>query len=79
MNQSRAKVSKKSMFRLPLLVKACSKSTRSCFSYCCCDVLCVLHASEHRKANLIKHDLDRLKRLFCGQFEELKHRDVSRN
>ena len=35
------------------------------------------HAFEHHKANLIKHDLSRLKRLFSGQFEELKHKDVS--
>ena len=67
------------LVRLPLQVKAGPKSTRSCFLYCCCDVLSVLHASEHHKANLIKHDLGRLKRFFSGQFEELKHKDVSRN
>ena len=67
------------MVRLPLQVKAGPKSARSCSSYYCCDVLCVLHAFEHHKANLIKHGLGRLKRLFFGQFEELKHKDVSRN
>ena len=67
------------MVRLPLQVKAGPKSTRSCFLYCCCDVLSVLHAFEHHKANLIKHDLGKLKRFFSGQFEELKHKDVSRN
>ena len=36
-----------------------------------------LHAFEHHKVSLIKHDLSRLKRLFSGQFEELKHKDVS--
>ena len=67
------------MPRLPLQVKTGPKSARSSFSYYCCDVLCVLHAFEHHKANLIKHGLGRLKRLFSGQFEELKHKDVSRN
>ena len=67
------------MVRLLLQVKAGPKSARSCFSYCCCDVLCVLHAFEHHKANLIKHDLGRPQKLFSGQFEELKHKDVSKN
>ena len=67
------------MVSLPLQAKAGPKSTRSCFSYYCCDVLCVLHAFEPRKANLIKHDFGRFKRFFSGQFEELKHKDVSRN
>ena len=62
------------MDRLPLQVKAGPKSARSCFSYYCCDVLCVLHAFEHHKANLIKHDLGGLKRIFSGQLEELKQR-----
>ena len=67
------------MVRLSLQVKAGPKSTKSCFSYCCCDALCVLHAFEHHKANLIKHDLNRLERLFSGKSEELKHKDLSRN
>ena len=67
------------MVRLFLQVKAGPKSTKSCISYCCCDVLCILHVFQHHKANLIKHDLSRLDRLFSGQFEELKHKDVSRN
>ena len=66
---------KKSMARLSLQVKAGRKSTKSCFSYCYCDVLCVLHAFEHRKANLMKHGLSRL---FSGRFEQVKHKDVSR-
>ena len=64
------------MVRLSLQVKVLF--TKSCFSYCCCDVLCILHAFEHRKANLIKHDLSRLERLFSRQFEELKHKDICR-
>ena len=68
-----------SMVRLPLYVKAGRKSTKSCFSYCCCDVLCNLHAFEHHKANLTKHYLSRPERLFSGYFEELKHKYVSRN
>ena len=67
------------MVRLPLQVKAGPKSAKSCFSYCCCDVLWFLHAFEHRKANLIKHDFGRPQKLFSGQFEELKHKDVSKN
>ena len=63
------------MPRLSLQVKAGPNSTKSCFSYCCCDVLCVLHAFEHHKADLIK----RLKRLFSGKFVELKDKDVFRN
>ena len=78
MKQSRVKV-KKSMIRLSLHVKEDCKSTKSCFSYCCCDVLCILHAFEPHKANFIKHDLCRLEQLFPGQFEELKYQDVSRN
>ena len=66
------------MFRLSLQVKADLKSTKCRFSYCCCDVLCILHAFEHHKANLIKHDLKRPERIFSGQFEKLKHKDVSR-
>ena len=62
------------MVRLSLQVKAGPKSTKSCFSYCCCDVLCILHAFEHRKVNLIKHDLSRLERLFPRQIEDLKQR-----
>ena len=64
------------MVRLPLQVKAGPKSARSCSSYYCCDVLCVLHAFEHHKANLIKHYLGRLKKPFSRQFEELKHKNV---
>ena len=60
------------MVRLFLQAKAGPKSTKSCFSYCCCDVLCILHAFEHHKVNLLKHDLSRLERLFSGQFEDLK-------
>ena len=67
------------MGRLPLQVKAGPKSARSCFSYYWFNVLCVLHAFEYHKTNLIKHDHGRLKKLFSGQFEELKHKDVSRN
>ena len=67
------------MVRLLLQVKAGPKPTRSCFSYCCFDVLWVLHVFEHHKANLIKHDLGRPQRLFSGQFDELKHKDPSRN
>ena len=66
------------MVRLSLQVKADPKSTKSCFSYCCCDVLCILHAFEHHKANLIKHDLNRLERISSGQFEKLTQKDVSR-
>ena len=78
MKQSRVKV-KKSMVRLSLHVKEGCKSTKSCFSYCCCNVLCILHAFEQHKASLIKHNLRRLERLFPEQFEERKHKDVSRN
>ena len=63
------------MLRLFLQVKAGPKSTKTC----CCYVLWILHASEHWKANLIKHDFSRLGRLFSGQFEELIHKDVFRN
>ena len=65
------------MVRLPMQVKACSKSARSCFSYYCCDALC-FRCFEHHKANLIKHDLGRVKRLFSGQFE-LKNKGVYGN
>ena len=78
MKQSGVKV-EKSMARLSLHEKAAQKSIKSCFLYWCCHVLCILHAFEHYKANLIKHDLSRLERLFSGQFEELNHNDVSRN
>ena len=67
------------MLRPSLQVKAGPKSTKSCFSCCCWDALCIFHAFEYRKANLIKHDLSRLEILFSGQFEELKHKDVSGN
>ena len=67
------------MVRLFLQVKAGPKSTKSCFSYCYGNVLYILHSFEHHKANLIKRDISRLERLFSGQFEELKHKDVSRN
>ena len=62
------------MVRLFLQVKTGPKSTKSCFSYCCCDVLCILHAFEHHKTNLTKYDLSRIERVFSGQFEELKQR-----
>ena len=67
------------MVRLSLQIKAGPKSTKSCFSYCCCDVLSIVDAFEHHKANLIKQDLSRLESLFCEKFEELKYKDVSRN
>ena len=67
---------KTASIRLSLQVKTGHKSTKSCFSFCCCDVLCILHAFEHHKVNLIKHDLSRLERLISRQFEDLKYRDV---
>ena len=50
------------MVRLSLQVKAGPSPQNLVFDIVA-DILCVLHAFEHHKANLIKHDLGRLERL----------------
>ena len=50
------------MVRLSLQVKAGPSPQNLVFDIVA-DTLCVLHAFEHHKANLIKHDLGRLERL----------------
>ena len=50
------------MVRLSLQVKSGPSPQNLVFDIVV-DILCVLHAFEHHKANLIKHDLGRLERL----------------
>ena len=62
------------MVRLSQQVKAGPKSTKYIFFHIVAVMFYVFICFGHNKANLIKHDLGRLGRLFSEQFEELKQR-----